>query len=135
MHPEASNLISCSIRPIGRLVDQFGEFWFYPTGERRRLGATSSAERSRHVFRHGALATPDRSGRCYPQLVDQAAVNRLVAGSSSGPGSQLHVDLLHNLRPPVDDRQQRVGLLGREHRHHAGDAQFIEALHPVEILA
>src|ERR1700747_2462670 len=50
------------IRRIGRLVDQFGELRFDPTGERGRLGATPSAERSRHVFRHRALATPDRSG-------------------------------------------------------------------------
>ena len=28
-----------------------------------------------------------------------------------------------------------VGLIGREHRHHAGDAHFIDALHPVKIFA
>jgi hypothetical protein len=45
------------------------------------------------------------------------------------------VYLPHDFRPPIDDRQHLVGLLGREHRHDAGNAHFIEALHPVEILA
>ena len=99
------------LRPIGRLVDEFGELRFDPAGERRRLGATPSAEWSRHVFRHGALATADRSGPDLP------------------------VDLLHNLRPPIDDRQHLIGLLGREYPPDAGNAHFIEALHPVEILA
>jgi hypothetical protein len=38
------------IRPVRRLVDQFGELWFDPTGERRRFGAPPSHERSSHVF-------------------------------------------------------------------------------------
>jgi hypothetical protein len=63
---------------------------------------------SRHLFRHGVLATADRSGRVLP------------------------VDLLHDFRPPVHHRQHPIGLLGREHRHDPGNAHFIEALHPVE---
>jgi hypothetical protein len=63
-----------------------------------RTEGIASAERSRHVFRHDALATADRSSPVLP------------------------VDLLHDSCPPVDDRQHLVGLLGREHRHHAGDA-------------
>jgi len=112
MHPVAVEFdFMQPLRPLRRLVDQFGELRFDPAGERRRLGATPSAERSRHVFRHGALATVDRSGPVLP------------------------VDLLHDFRPPVHHRQHLIGLLGREHRHDAGNAHFIEALHPVEILA
>jgi hypothetical protein len=44
------------VRTLGRLLDEPGELRFDPTGERRRLGATPSGERARHVFRHGALA-------------------------------------------------------------------------------
>src|ERR1700676_830313 len=47
----------------------------------------------------------------------------------------LPVDLAHDLRPPVDDRQHRVRLLRREHRDHSRDAHLSEALHPVKILA
>jgi len=65
-----------------------------------RTEGIASAERSRHVFRHDALATADRSSPVLP------------------------VDLLHDSCPPVDDRQHLVGLLGREHRHHADDAHF-----------
>src|SRR5262249_25687738 len=36
---------------------------------------------------------------------------------------------------PVRDRQHLVGLLGREHRHDAGDAHLSQALQPVNILA
>ncbi len=57
MHPVAVELeLVQPLRPIGRLVDQLGELRFNPTGERRRLGATPSAEWSCHVFRHGAPA-------------------------------------------------------------------------------
>src|SRR5260370_16109409 len=47
----------------------------------------------------------------------------------------LPVDLPDDFRPPVDDRQHRIGLLRWEHRHHACDARLGEALHPVKILA
>src|SRR5215831_15917546 len=80
------------IRPIRRLVDQLGELRFDPTRKRCRLGATPSSKRSRHVLRHGAPVTADRSGPVLP------------------------VDLLHDFRPPVHDRQHLLGLLGREHR-------------------
>jgi hypothetical protein len=99
------------LRPIGRLVDQLGELRFDPTGERRRLGAPPSAERSRHVFRHDSLASADRSR------------------------PDLSVDLPHDFRPPVDDWQHRGRLLRREHWHDARDTHVGEALHPVEILA
>src|SRR5260370_422540 len=41
----------------------------------------------------------------------------------------------HDFRPPVHDRQHRVRLLRREHRHHACDPHLSQALHPVKILA
>src|SRR6202040_4076743 len=47
----------------------------------------------------------------------------------------LPVDPPHDVRPPVDDRQHRVRLLRREHRHHASDAHLSQALPPVKILA
>src|SRR5258705_9220474 len=53
----------------------------------------------------------------------------------SPPTAILPVDLPHDFRPPVDDRQHRIGLLRREHRHHPRDAHLSEALHPVKILA
>ena len=68
------------LRPVGRSVDQLRELRFHPSRQRRCLGATPSAERSRHVFRHDALASADR------------------------PGPVLLVDLLHDFRPPVHDR-------------------------------
>src|SRR5260221_13882824 len=49
--------------------------------------------------------------------------------------SSLPVDLPHDFRPPVDDRQHRIRRRRREHRHHARDAHLSEALHLVEILA
>src|SRR5262249_52811486 len=70
-----------------------------------------STERSRHVFWHDALASAYRSR------------------------TNLPVDLPHDLRPPIDDGQHRVGLLGREHRHDAGDARRRQALYPVKIIA
>src|SRR5262249_10272383 len=48
---------------------------------------------------------------------------------------RLPVDLPHDFRPAVDDRQHRVGLLRREHRHDAGYPDLGQALDPVEILA
>jgi hypothetical protein len=47
----------------------------------------------------------------------------------------LPIDLPHDLRPPVHDRQHLIGLLRREHRDHAGDAHLDEALHTIKILA
>ena len=59
MHPIAIEFeLVQPFRSVRRLVDQFGELRFDPTGERRHLGATPSAERSRHVFRHGAHGLP-----------------------------------------------------------------------------
>ena len=53
MHPIAVEFDFVQpFRSVRRLVDEFGELRFDPTGERRRLGAPPSAERSRHVFRH-----------------------------------------------------------------------------------
>ena len=78
MHPVA--IVFDFVQPfrsIGRLIDEFGKLRFHPSWQRRRLGATPSAERSRHIFRHDALA-------------------------SAGP--VLLVDLLHDFRPPVHDR-------------------------------
>jgi hypothetical protein len=51
MHPVAVEFDFVQpLRPIGRLVNEFGELRFDPAGERRRLGTTPSAERSRHVL-------------------------------------------------------------------------------------
>src|SRR5216684_3236640 len=47
----------------------------------------------------------------------------------------LPVDLLHDFRPAIYDRQHRIRLLRREHRDHARDAHLSEVLHPVKILA
>jgi hypothetical protein len=44
-------------RSVRRLVDQFGELRFDPTGERRRFGVPASGERSGPVFRHDAPAS------------------------------------------------------------------------------
>jgi hypothetical protein len=40
-----------------RLVDQFGQLRFDPTGERRRFGAPASGGRPGPVFRHDAPAS------------------------------------------------------------------------------
>src|SRR6516165_2374691 len=48
---------------------------------------------------------------------------------------KLAIDLPHDLRPAVDDRQHFIRLFRREHRHHAGDPDLCQALHPVQILA
>ena len=62
MHPVAVEFEFVQpLRPVRWLVDQFGELRFHPGGQRRRLGAPSSGERSRHVFRHRAFATEDRA--------------------------------------------------------------------------
>src|SRR3979490_483995 len=61
--------------------------------------------------------------------------SRRSAGIFGISRSSLPVDLVHDFRPPVDDRQHRIRLLRREHRHHARDAHLSEALHPVKILA
>ena len=42
----------------------------------------------------------------------------------------LPVDMPHDFRPPVHDRQHRIRLLRREHRDDARDAHLSEALHP-----
>ena len=47
----------------------------------------------------------------------------------------LPVDLPHDFRPPVHDRQHLLRLLRREHRYYAGDAHLGETFYPVEILA
>src|SRR5579862_2176857 len=52
-----------------------------------------------------------------------------------GSEGVLSIDLPYDFRPSVDDRQHPIGLLRREHRHHARDAHLGEALHPVKILA
>src|SRR5262249_4854862 len=74
-----------------------------------------------------------------PQAVED---RRACSASNQGPDaptpfekSGLAVDLPHNFRPPVDDRQHSVRLLGREHRDYAGDTHLCQALDPVEILA
>jgi hypothetical protein len=36
------------VRSFRRLVDEFGQLWFDPTGERRRFDAPVPGERSRH---------------------------------------------------------------------------------------
>jgi hypothetical protein len=53
--------------------------------------------------------------------VDGASSGTTRLHPQSTSRSDLAVDLFHNLRPPVDDRQHLVGLVGREHRHHPGD--------------
>src|SRR6266404_1810123 len=58
-----------------------------------------------------------------------------VTAPHSDSTDRLPIDLPHDFRPPVDDRQHRIRLLRREHRHHAGDAHLSQTLHPVEILA
>jgi ATP dependent DNA ligase domain len=63
MHPVAVEFDFVQpLRPIGRLVHEFGELRFDPAGERRRLAATLSAERSRHVFGHARYRGSVRPG-------------------------------------------------------------------------
>src|SRR3954447_7928990 len=79
--------------------------------KRRCLGGPPSRKRSRQCLEAGLIR-----------------IRRLA-------GSDLPVDLPHDVRPPVHDRQHCVRLLGREHRHYARDAHVCETLHPVKILA
>jgi hypothetical protein len=51
-------------------------------GERRRLGATPSAERSRHVFRHGGSLTRIDPARVYPLTCCMMFVHRSMIGST-----------------------------------------------------
>jgi len=58
MHPVAVEFEFVQpFRSVRRLVDKLGELRFDPGRQRHRFGAAPSAERSRHVFRHGAPAT------------------------------------------------------------------------------
>jgi hypothetical protein len=65
----------------------------------------------------------------HPRLQGDAALDGRILGKI------FSVDLPHDLRPPVDYRQNRVCFFRREHRDHAANAQFGEALHLVEAFA
>src|SRR6516162_6431235 len=58
---------------------------------------------------------------------------RSLAADRSRPDLPVH--LPHDVCPPVDNGQDRVRLLGWEHRHDAGDAHLRQALHPIRIFA
>src|ERR1700730_12850452 len=93
--------------------------------EGKRGAAVHENRRPRRDCRTGGHQGPHVSG---PLVAQRSTKWRLWVG-------RLPVDLPYDFRPPVDDGQYRVRLLGREHRHPAGDAHLCKALHPVEILA
>src|SRR5580700_11621147 len=93
--------------------------------ERKRGGAVHENRRPRRDCRTGGNQGPHVSE---PLVAQPSTKWRLWV-------DRLPVDLPHDFRPPVHDRQHRVRLLRREHRYYTGDAHLGETFYAVEILA